>query len=216
MLSINEQTASFSLSDLGGVINMKKVFLTVLLLIAASSVQAQDRQTVPDVSLTIKDIAGHAQTPFKADEQTVSVLFFILQDCPVSNRYAPEMARIVQDYKSKPVRFYLVYVDETASVKEIEQHGREFNLPGVPVIHDAGHQLVAATGASITPEVAVVGQKGAIAYRGRIDNLYEALGKPRRVVTEHDLRNALDAVLQNKSVPVARTSAIGCYITAQN
>ena len=216
MLSINEQTPSFSSFDLDGRIKMKKVFFTVFLLMAVSIVQAQDRQTVPDVSLTIKDIAGQAQTPFRADGQMVSVLFFILQDCPVSNRYAPEMARIVEDYKSKPVRFFLVYVDETASVKEIEQHGREFNLPGVPVIHDARHQLVAATGASITPEVAVVGQKGAIAYRGRIDNLYEALGRPRRIVTDHDLRNALDAVLQNKPIPVTRTSAIGCYITAQN
>lgn len=195
---------------------MKKVLLSLCLAVFAFGVQAQDRQTVPDVSLTIKDIAGRSQSPFKLDGQTVSVLFFILQDCPISNRYAPEIARIVQDYKAKPVRFFLVYVDAAASVKEIETHGREFNLPGVPVIHDTKHQLVAAAGALITPEVAVVGAKGAIVYRGRIDNLYEALGKPRRVVTEHDLRNALEAVLQNRKVPVARTSAIGCYITAQN
>ncbi|MGH9803136.1 MAG: redoxin family protein, partial [Blastocatellia bacterium] len=168
--------------------SMKRVLLSLFLVIAAFSVQAQDRQAVPDVSLTIKDIAGRSQSPFKPDGQTVSVFFFILQDCPISNRFAPEIARIVQDYKSKPVRFFLVYVDQTALVKEIEQHGREFKLPGVPVIHDAKHQLVTATGASITPEVAVIGQKGVIVYRGRIDNLYEALGKPRRVVTEHDLR----------------------------
>jgi len=196
---------------------MKTAFLIVFLAIAATlGAQAQYRQTVPDVSLTVKDTVGHSHSPFKLESRTASVFFFILQDCPVSNRFAPEIARIVQDYKSKPVRFFLVYVDAAASAKEIEKHGREFNLPGVPVIHDAKHQLVAASGASITPEVAVVGQKGEIVYRGRIDNLYEALGKPRRVVTEHDLRNALDAVLQNKRVAIARTSAIGCYITAQN
>ncbi len=195
---------------------MKKLLLSLFLLAAALGVQAQDRRTVPDVSLTIKDLAGRSQSPFKLENQTASVLFFILQDCPISNRYAPEIARIAQDYKSKPVRFHLVYVDPTASAKDIQQHGREYGLSGLPVIQDSTHQLVAATGASITPEVAVVGQKGAILYRGRIDNLYEALGKPRRVVSEHELRNALDAVLQNKKVPVARTSAVGCYITAQN
>ncbi len=200
---------------------MKKVFLSLFLAIAAMGVQphvgqAQDRQTVPDVSLTIKDIAGRSQSPFKLETQTASVLFFTLQDCPISNRYAPEIARIVQDYNTKPVRFFLVYVDPTASAKEIEQHGREYNLSGLTVIQDSKHQLVAATGVSITPEVAVIGPKGAIAYRGRIDNLYEALGKPRRVVSERDLRNALDAVLQNRKVPIPRTSAIGCYITAQN
>ncbi len=195
---------------------MKKVLLSLFFAVVAVGVHAQDRQTVPDVSLTIKDLAGRSQSPFKLDDQQATVLFFILQDCPISNRFAPEIARIAQDYKSKPVRFFLVYVDPMASAKEIEKHGREYNLSGLTVIQDSKHQLVDATGASITPEVAVVGQKGLIAYRGRIDNLYEALGKPRRVVTQHDLRNALEAVLQNRKVPVARTSAIGCYITAQN
>jgi len=101
-------------------------------------------------------------------------------------------------------------------MKEIEAHLREFNLPDIPVIHDAKRSLVAASGVSVTPEAAVVGKQGEILYRGRIDNLYEALGKPRRNVTEHDLRNALDAILQNRKVPIARTQAIGCYITAQN
>ncbi len=195
---------------------MKKVLLTVFLVMATLGVQAQDKQTVSDVSLTIKDLAGRSQLPFKLETETAAVLFFIQQDCPISNRYAPEIARIVQDYKSKPVRFFLVYVDATVSAKEMEQHGREFSLPKIPVIHDAKHQLVAAVGASVTPEVAVVGQKGAIVYRGRIDNLYQALGKARRVVTERDLRNALEALLQNRAVPVARTAAIGCYISEQN
>lgn len=195
---------------------MKKIWLSLILAMAAFGVQAQDRQTVPDVSLTIKDLAGRSQSPFKLETQTASVIFFIQQDCPISNRYAPEIARIVQDYNSKPVRFFLVYVDATASAKEIEKHGQEFSLPGVPVIQDSKHQLVAAVGASVTPEVAVVGQQGAIVYRGRIDNLYQALGKARRVVTERELRNALEAVLQNKKVPIARTAAIGCYISAQN
>ncbi len=183
-------------------------------------VAAQDRHSVPDVSLTIKDIRGRAQTPFKSDGQTASVLFFILQDCPISNRYAPEIARIVKqygrEYQPKNIRFYLVYVDPAVETTQIEAHLREFNLPDIPVIHDARRSLVAATGASVTPETAVVGKGGEILYRGRIDNLYEALGKPRRNVTEHDLRNALDAVLKNRKVPVARTQAIGCYITAQN
>lgn len=195
---------------------MKNVLLIVFLTIAGLATQAQDRQVVPDISLTIKDIAGHSQSPFKLESETASVLFFIQQDCPISNRYAPEIARIVEDYKSKPVRFFLVYVDATVSAKEIEQHGREFSLPKIPVVHDGKHQLVTAVGATVTPEVAVIGKKGKIVYRGRIDNLYQALGKARRVITERDLRNSLEAVLQNRSVNVARTSAIGCYISTQN
>ena len=179
-------------------------------------VAAQGRQSVTDVSLTVKDVHGRAQSPFKLDGQAASVLFFIQQDCPVSNRYAPEIARIVSEYQPKKIRFYLVYIDPTVETKQIEAHLREFSLPDIPVLHDAKRSLVSATGVSVTPEVAVVGNRGEILYRGRIDNLYEALGKPRRIVTEHDLRNALEAVLRNRQVPVARTQAIGCYISAQN
>lgn len=192
--------------------------LTAFALAAVSfaNATAQDRQTVANLSLTIKDIRGRAQSPFKAEGQTASVLFFIQQDCPISNRYAPEIARIVNEYAPKKIRFYLVYVDSTATTKVIEAHLREFSLPDAPAIHDAKRLLVATTGVSVTPETAVVGKGGEILYRGRIDNLYEALGRPRRNVTERDLRNALDAVLQNKRVPVVRTQAVGCYITEQN
>jgi hypothetical protein len=198
---------------------MKKTWLTVSLLglaLLAFSAQAQDRQTVPDISLTMKDIRGHRQSPFKLDGQAASVFFFILQDCPISNRYAPEIARLVRDYQPKNIRFSLVYVDSATNAKAIAVHGREYNLPEIPAIHYTRHSLVAAVGASITPEVAVVGKQGEILYRGRIDNLYEALGKPRRNITEHDLRNALNAILRNQKIPISRTQAVGCYITAQN
>ena len=71
---------------------------------------------------------------------------------------------------------------------------------------------MAATGATITPQAVVIRPDESIAYRGRIDNFYAALGRPRRVVTEHDLRDALDAVFAGKPVPKPETQAVGCYI----
>jgi hypothetical protein len=60
--------------------------------------------------------------------------------------------------------------------------------------------------------VVVIKDDESIVYRGRIDNFYAALGRPRRVVTEHDLRDTLDAVFGGKPVPKAETQAVGCYI----
>ena len=56
------------------------------------------------------------------------------------------------------------------------------------------------------------GCSGAIRYRGRIDNGYADLGKPRQHVTSHDLRVSLDAVLAGRQVPAPETDALGCYI----
>ncbi len=173
----------------------------------------QDR--APNVSLTARDIRGRDHTPFKLDGSKASVLIFLAHDCPVSNRYAPELQRIARDYRDKQIRFYLVYVDPTVGSKQIEGHLREYGLSDIPAIQDARRALVKAAGATVTPEAAVVGEKGAILYRGRIDNLYAALGKPRRQATERDLRNALDAILKGEKIPVARTQAIGCYIASQ-
>jgi hypothetical protein len=64
----------------------------------------------------------------------------------------------------------------------------------------------------VTPQAVVIDRAGEIRYRGRIDNFYAAFGKPRQQVTEHDLRNALDAVLAGRSAPKRETDAIGCYI----
>ena len=51
-----------------------------------------------------------------------------------------------------------------------------------------------------------------VAYRGRIDDLFEDLGKKRRKARTRDLRDALEAVLAGKAVVNPRTTAVGCYI----
>jgi hypothetical protein len=66
---------------------------------------------------------------------------------------------------------------------------------------------------TVTPSVVLVDRGGAIRYRGRIDNAYADLGKPRQHVTSHDLRVSLDAVLAGRPVPAPETEALGCYIT---
>ncbi len=188
--------------------------LSVVASVTRSGAQNQEREQA--ISLVIKDIRGRDQSPFKLDGAKASVLFFLTQDCPISNRYAPEIQRIARDYQNRQVRFYLIYIDAAAGLKEIEDHLRDYGLSGITGIKDTQHVLVKATGATVTPEAAVLGESGVILYRGRIDNLYAALGKPRRQVTEHDLRNALDAILRREKVPVARTQAIGCFITSQS
>ncbi|HUF61098.1 MAG TPA: hypothetical protein VMN36_03405 [Verrucomicrobiales bacterium] len=52
-----------------------------------------------------------------------------------------------------------------------------------------------------------------IAYHGRINDLYAALGSKRQVVTAHDLRRALDAILAGKKqIPPPGGRPVGCYI----
>ncbi len=141
-----------------------------------------------------------------------AVLFFVANDCPISNAFAPEIARICAEYQPKGADCKLVYVDPTLSEKAAKAHAATYRHGAYPVIVDQHHELVKATGVTITPEVAVVNASGKLVYRGRIDNSFAALGQPRRAATEKELRDALDATLAGKPAPHPETKALGCYI----
>ena len=167
---------------------------------------------IDDTSATITNVAGQEVRPFATADSKASVLIFVTQDCPISNAYSPELGRLRDEYQKLGFKMTLVYVDPDVSDEDIKAHMKDYRLEGYAAIVDRKHQLVEAAGATITPEVAVVDPDGAIAYRGRIDNMYPYLGQRRRVVTERDLRNALDLISENKSVAVTRTQAVGCYV----
>lgn len=68
-------------------------------------------------------------------------------------------------------------------------------------------------GVSVTPEVVVYDETtGQVRYQGRIDNLFERVGKRRRVVSSHDLRDALLALREGREVARSRTTAVGCLL----
>jgi thiol-disulfide isomerase/thioredoxin len=175
-----------------------------------------DKTSLPDVieanSVSIIDIEGTEHTPFKLQKAKAAVLFFVTQDCPISNAYSPELARLNKEYQSKGFELMLVYVDPDVTKDEIRKHVKEYGLSTYTTVYDKTHVLVQATGATVTPEAVVVLPNGTISYRGRIDNMYPALGQRRRVITEKELRNALNAIFENKAVPEPRTNAVGCYI----
>lgn len=163
-------------------------------------------------SVAVHDIDGVLREPLKADKGHVEAVFFVTNDCPVSNYYAHEIRRICDAYAKRGAGCTLVYTDPSLTDEQARQHSNEYGHGPYPKIVDRTHALVKAAGAQINPTAVLVRPDGSIAYRGRIDNTYAAIGIQRRVVTEHDLRDALDAVLSGHPVPSPETQPIGCYI----
>jgi hypothetical protein len=163
--------------------------------------------------LLILDITGVNRRPLRVDSGKANALFFVTNECPISNSFAHEIARICSDYKSKGVNCTLVYVDPEITDAQAKAHAEEYGHGDYPRIVDRRHELVKATGVTVTPEAAVINRDGKVVYRGRIDDSYAALGQPRRTVRQADLRDALDAVVAGKAVPKPETKALGCYIS---
>jgi len=158
------------------------------------------------------DVDGVERRPLKVGKGHAAALFFVAHDCPISNYYSHEIRRICDEYSKRGLACSVVYIEPNLTDADAAKHAREYGHGDYPKIVDRTHALVAAAGATITPQVVVIKDDESVAYRGRIDNFYAALGRPRRVVTEHDLRDALDAVFSGKPVAKPETQAVGCYI----
>ena len=138
------------------------------------------------------------------------MLVFTTTDCPISNRYAPEINRLAARFSAQAT-FVLVYPVAADSPDVIREHHKKFGY-SLASIRDTEHELVKQTGVTVTPEVAVMA--GArIVYRGLIDARYIELGKDRIKPTRHDLEDALTAVLANKPVAQKETRAVGCILS---
>ncbi len=155
--------------------------------------------------------AGAKYTQVDLQKSKRSVWVFVLSDCPISNQYAPEINRIIKDYKPKGVDFSLVHVEKNMTVSNAKSHAKQYGY-SCRILLDKNHSLVKYSGAIKVPEVAVLKPNGAITYLGRIDNLYYDLGKQRPKVTRKDLRIAIQESLENKTISVPKTDVVGCFI----
>ena len=170
----------------------------VLLIIATTTAFAQ-----------VVDLSGNPGEPLKSAK--VVALIFVRTDCPISNRYAPEIKRLVTKYQSQEMKFFLVYAGKDQKTEDIKKHVEEFGFE-LAAIRDPNLLLVKKSGVTVTPE-AVVWQQEKIVYRGRIDNRFVAFGKMRTAPTSHDLEGVLETVSKGKTVTKKITKAIGCFIS---
>jgi len=163
-------------------------------------------------SADVRNLAGAIVDPFaQPPAAKLTVLVFISIECPISNRYVPEIKRIIQQFASRDVRVWLVYPNPAESVAAIRAHLASFGYPDI-ALRDPSHELVARARATVTPEAAVFTSAETLIYRGRIDDRYVELGRERPAPTRHDLADALTAALAGRPVRPVTTQAFGCFL----
>lgn len=149
--------------------------------------------------------------PLQPTKGTISVAIFVLSDCPIANGYAPEIGRIIAKYQPKGIQFSVIYVDSKITAPMAKAHGKAYGY-SCPLVLDPTRSLAKRANVTVSPQVVVVGAKGLIVYRGRIDDRAVEIGKLRPKATRQDLRLTLDALMAGKPVPIAKTKAVGCLI----
>jgi len=173
----------------------------------------------PDFTLPGIDGRNHSLQGY-ADAK-ILVIVFMANHCKTAQAYEGRIMQLVKDYKDKGVAVVgiapndpqalslseMVYSDLGDSFEELRTRAQErgFNFP---YLYDGDNQKVSRTyGPVSTPHVFIFDQARKLRYVGRVDNS-ENIAE----VTQQDARNALDAMLAGKPVPVEKTRTFGCSI----
>jgi peroxiredoxin len=173
----------------------------------------------PDFSLPGIDGKTYSLGTFK--DKKVLVVIFTAVHCPTAEVYENRIKEIVADYGNRSVAVVAIqpnnaqavrldemgYTDLGDSVEDMKIRAdyRKFNFP---FLYDGETQEISKLyGPVATPHAFVFDEQRTLRYQGRIDsNPREALAKVP------DARNAIDAVLDGRTVALEKTPAIGCSV----
>jgi thiol-disulfide isomerase/thioredoxin len=173
--------------------------------------------SAPDFCLP--GIDGHTHCLKDYASSKVLVIAFTCNHCPTAQLYESRIKQLAADYGERGVALVAIepnnpnavrldemgYTDVGDSFEEMKTRAayRQFNFP---YLYDGETQKISrAYGPTATPHLFIFDNERKLRYEGRVDN------NPREpLVTVKDARNAIDALLANKPVPVAKTPSVGC------
>ena len=174
----------------------------------------------PDFSLPGIDGKTYSLESFKAAR--VLAIVFTCNHCPTAQGYEERIVQLTKDYSSKGVQVVAINPNHPESLRldelgwsdvgdsfdDMKVRAKEKNF-NFPYLYDGETETASNQyGPVSTPHVFVFDQDRLLRYNGRIDDQEN----PRKTQTRFDTRNALDAVLNNKEVPVPVTKVFGCSV----
>lgn len=161
--------------------------------------------------ITLTGTKGEHITDDKLIGAKATVFYFLSPECPLCQSYALTIKQLEAEFKSKGIQMVGIIPGTDYTDLEISTFKHKYGLP-FALWKDEQLLLTKKYHATITPEAVVVDAKGKVLYQGRIDNWAYELTKKRKVITEFNLRDALNSIVNNKPVKVVKTKAVGCFI----
>ncbi|MBT8101804.1 MAG: thioredoxin family protein [Gammaproteobacteria bacterium] len=148
-----------------------------------------------------------------ADDASAYLVMFICNHCPFVKHVREELARIGRDFTARGVAIYAI------NSNDIQNHpadGPEYMKTeaqtwgySFPYLFDESQEVAKAYRAACTPDFFVFDAHKRLVYRGQLDDSRPSNGLP---VDGHDLRVALEAVLDSRPPIVHQKPSIGCNI----
>jgi hypothetical protein len=141
-----------------------------------------------------------------------TAIVMLSPECPISNQYIPTLNRLGREFAQQQIEFVGVVSDPTLAWSDVAKFAREFSIE-IPLLYDTSGDLRQTLQPTHVPESFLLSPRGAMLYSGRIDNRYESVGRRRAKITQHDLRDAMAALLEDREITPLRTTPVGCKLS---
>jgi peroxiredoxin len=168
--------------------------------------------TAPDFEL-LEVVSGKPFSLSSLKGKKAILVMFICRHCPYVLHVKEEIARLGREYVPKEVG--VVAISSNDSVKypddspvHLKEMAQELGF-NFPLCFDETQSVAKAYKAACTPEFYLFDKAFKLVYRGQLDGSRPGSQIP---VTGHDLREALETVLSNKSVSQSQKPSVGCNI----
>jgi peroxiredoxin len=204
--------------------NTKKYLLVIFLFGTLLNAQENHKSlpigaAAPDFNLPGIDGNNYALSSFS--KANILVIIFTANHCPTAQAYEDRIIKLTNDYKDNNVQVVCISSNSPQALRldemgysdlgdkiedmKIRAADKGFNFP---YLYDGDNQTVAEKyGPQATPHVFIFDKERKLRYNGRIDD-----SEKFQKVTVSDARNALDALLGGKQVPVEQTKTFGCSL----
>lgn len=194
-----------------------------LVFIAAVSTAAETHPILPigsmapNFELTGTDGEVHRLSDYAASP--ILAVVFTCNHCPIAQMYEQRIEKLASDYKQRGVAVVAIEPNDPNALRidELDSSDTSDTLEEMKIrvaykhltytyLYDGDTQQVTrAYGPQATPHIFVFDEQRKLRYEGRIDDSYRT-----ELVKTQDARNAIEALLAHREVPVKHTGAMGC------
>lgn len=174
----------------------------------------------PDFKLPGVDGKTYSLASFK--NAKILMIVFTCNHCPTAQAYEDRIIKLTKDYKAKGVAVVAISPNDPKSVRldelgysdmgdsfaemKLRAKQKKYNFP---YLYDGATEITSkAYGPVATPHVFIFDKERKLRYQGRFDDVEKPTATPKNF----DTKNAIEALLANKEVPVATTKVFGCSV----
>lgn len=165
--------------------------------------------TAPTFDLPGVDGRTHSLEEYA--DAPVLVLVQSCNHCPYVLAWEGRINALQREYADRGVRIVAISSNDaeaypTDSFERMVEHAREAGYV-IDYLYDESQEVARALGSERTPECFVYDAERRLVYHGAVDD-----NRDEPDVTEHYLRDAIEAALAGDPPPVTETPAVGCTV----